>query len=98
MRQLTTRRRHFDHRLNRRNMLRGAAGTAVAAGAATQLGRFSSALGAPARQSSAEPQGEGVTMADQLGREYLVYPETTGTVEFSNCWGGARIPLIDDTD
>jgi ABC-type glycerol-3-phosphate transport system substrate-binding protein len=95
MRQLTTRRRHLDHRLNRRNVLRGAAGTAVAAGAAAQVGRFGSVLGAPARQSSAEAQGEGVTMADQLGREYLIYPETTGTVEFSNCWGGARIPLID---
>lgn len=82
-------RQHQGHRLNRRTVLRGAAGAAAAAGAATQLGRFRPALSAPA------VQGEGVTLTDQLGRDYLAYPDTTGTVEFSNCWGGARIPLID---
>ncbi|MDQ3693568.1 MAG: extracellular solute-binding protein [Chloroflexota bacterium] len=84
----TTRRRHAS-RLNRRTMLRGAAGAAALAVPATQLGGFRPALAAPAIQ------GEGVVLTDQLGRDYLAYPETTGTVEFSNCWGGARIPLID---
>jgi ABC-type glycerol-3-phosphate transport system substrate-binding protein len=30
----------------------------------------------------------------ELGREYLAYPDVKGTVQFSNCWGGARIPLV----
>ncbi|MBA2518283.1 MAG: extracellular solute-binding protein [Chloroflexia bacterium] len=36
-----------------------------------------------------------MTVTNQVGRDYLAYPETIGTVEFSNCWGGARILLID---
>lgn len=84
--------RHANLGLNRRTMLRGAAGAAAIGLPVSQIGGFRPALGAPARQ---EAQGEGVTMTDVLGRDYLAYPETTGAVEFSNCWGGARIPLIE---
>jgi ABC-type glycerol-3-phosphate transport system substrate-binding protein len=92
MTRTATRQQRQTPRLDRRTMLRvagGAAGAAAVALPMTQLGRDRPALGAPA------VQGEGVTLTDQLGRDYLAYPETTGTVEFSNCWGGARIPLID---
>jgi ABC-type glycerol-3-phosphate transport system substrate-binding protein len=41
---------------------------------------------------AAEP-GRGVVVK-ALGREYLAYPDVKGTVQFSNCWGGARIPLV----
>ena len=36
------------------------------------------------------------TVIAGLGREYLAYPDVKGTLQFSNCWGGARIPLIED--
>lgn len=31
----------------------------------------------------------------ELGADYLAYPDVKGTVQFSNCWGGARIPLVE---
>ncbi|MCC6174302.1 MAG: extracellular solute-binding protein [Chloroflexi bacterium] len=36
----------------------------------------------------------GTTIA-ALGRDYLAYPDVKGSIQFSNCWGGARIPLIE---
>jgi multiple sugar transport system substrate-binding protein len=39
-------------------------------------------------------QGQGV-MVEAFGASYLAYPETRGAVTFSNCWGGARVPLIE---
>ena len=73
--------------LNRRHVLGMGAGAALAVPAA----RFGGAGG----RGVAAQQGEGVMMPDALGREYLAYPETSGTVQFSNCWGGARVPLIE---
>jgi multiple sugar transport system substrate-binding protein len=37
----------------------------------------------------------GSVIVQTLGREYLAYPKTKGTIRFFNCWGGARIPLIE---
>ncbi len=31
----------------------------------------------------------------ETGREYLAYPDTSGVVQFSNCWDNARTPLIE---
>lgn len=52
--------------------------------------------GAVVASRSSAQQSEGVTLPEELGRDYLAYPETSGTVQFSNCWGGARIPLIEE--
>ncbi len=35
-------------------------------------------------------------MTDKLGRDYLAYPDVKGSIDFSNCWGGARIKLVED--
>lgn len=53
------------------------------------LALVSAPLAAPA---AAQP-ARGVVVKE-LGREYLAYPDTKGAIHFSNCWGGARIPLI----
>lgn len=52
-----------------------------------------SACGAtPAPTPTPAPKG---VVVPGLGGSYLAYPETGGTLRFSNCWGGARIPLIE---
>ena len=48
--------------------------------------------GSSAPAAKAGPTG--VKLAE-LGRDYLAYPEVKGTVQFSNCWGAARIPLVE---
>lgn len=30
-----------------------------------------------------------------LGADYLAYPDLKGTIQFSNCWDGARVSLVD---
>ena len=49
---------------------------------------------APTVAPTAAPSAGGVVV-QTLGRDYLAYPKTKGTVRFFNCWGGARIPLIE---
>ena len=53
----------------------------------------------PAAAAPAAPAvktgGPAGTVIASLGRDYLAYPDTKGTIQFSNCWGGARIPLIE---
>ncbi|MGE3272825.1 MAG: extracellular solute-binding protein [Chloroflexota bacterium] len=49
------------------------------------------AAAAPAAKTGG-PTG---TVIAGLGRDYLAYPDVKGTIQFSNCWGGARIPLIE---
>lgn len=35
------------------------------------------------------------TIIPELGRDYLAYPDTSGTVSFNNCWVSGREPLIE---
>jgi len=49
--------------------------------------------GALAPRSAAAQASRGVALKE-LGREYLAYPDLKGVIQFSNCWGGARIPLV----
>jgi len=77
--------------LSRRGVLRAAGAAASLAALGGIAGRRGPAARAAARQDAAAGQ----VLTDQLGREYLAYPETSGTIEFSNCWGGSRIPLIE---
>lgn len=77
--------------LTRRTFLRLAGG-----GAALAL-LSACAPGAPGGGSmapAAKTGPTGVKLAE-LGRDYLAYPDTKGTVQFSNCWGAARIPLVE---
>ncbi|MFN8523496.1 MAG: extracellular solute-binding protein [Chloroflexota bacterium] len=54
---------------------------------------------AEAKPASAAPAaktgGPTGTKIAALGRDYLAYPDVKGSIQFSNCWGGARIPLIE---
>jgi multiple sugar transport system substrate-binding protein len=50
------------------------------------------ATAAPAAKTGG-PTG---TVIKELGRDYLAYPDVKGTIQFSNCWGGARIPLVEN--
>ncbi len=77
--------RLMPNRLSRRGLIRTCGGAALAATAAAGQHRY----------PIAAQTDDGVTIEDQLGRAFLVYPETSGTVQFSNCWGGARIPLVE---
>ncbi len=49
----------------------------------------SSVVAAPAAA-----QGSRGVVIKEAGRDYLAHPDVKGTVQFSNCWGGARIPLV----
>jgi ABC-type glycerol-3-phosphate transport system substrate-binding protein len=50
---------------------------------------------APAATQPAAPAGgEGQVIA-ALDRPYLAYPKVKGNIRFLNCWGGARVPLIE---
>lgn len=87
-------RRMRDAALSRRNLMRmggGAASLALAGGYGAGRGFGFPGLGVAARQ---EAVGEAVEVSEG-GRTYLTYPETSGTVEFSNCWGASRIPLVE---
>lgn len=78
--------------LSRRGLMRlagGAASLAALGGPAADRGLSA------ARPAARQDPAAGQVLTDQLGREYLAYPETSGTIDFSNCWGGARIPLIE---
>jgi ABC-type glycerol-3-phosphate transport system substrate-binding protein len=44
---------------------------------------------------AAKTGGPAGTVVAGLGRDYLAYPDVKGSVQFANCWGGARIPLVD---
>src|SRR5215207_8414945 len=45
----------------------------------------------PAAAPAAKTGGPAGTVIAGLGRDYLAYPDVKGTIQFSNCWGGARI-------
>lgn len=38
--------------------------------------------------------GQGVVLQNAIGQDYLAYPNVSGSIDFSNCWGGARIKLV----
>ena len=57
-------------------------------GGAAALGATGGAL----PSGAAEPAGS--TTIKGLGVEYLAYPSAKGAIQFSNCWGGTRIPLV----
>lgn len=44
---------------------------------------------------AAKTGGPAGTVIAGLGRDYLAYPDVKGSIQFSNCWGGARIPLVE---
>jgi ABC-type glycerol-3-phosphate transport system substrate-binding protein len=54
-----------------------------------------SAPAAATTAPAAKTGGPTGTVIQGLGRDYLAYPDLKGTLQFSNCWGGARIPLIE---
>jgi sn-glycerol 3-phosphate transport system substrate-binding protein len=70
--------------------------------AAAKPAAIANPTGAPAAAAAAttapaaKTGGPTGTVIAGLGREYLAYPDVKGTLQFSNCWGGARIPLIED--
>lgn len=44
------------------------------------------------KESSAASEG---VVIPELGRNYLAYPDTKGTISFNNCWVSGREPLIE---
>ncbi len=74
--------------VTRRNFLRLAGGIATVA--------LISGCGASgAKSTPALKSGAKATTIKELGVDYLAYPDVKGTIQFSNCWAGARIPLIE---
>ena len=57
-------------------------------GGAAALG----AVGGAVSGEAAAPAGS--TTIKGLGVEYLADPSVKGAIQFSNCWGGTRIPLV----
>lgn len=90
----------IDHRgqseaegMTRRTFLRLAGGAAVlglVAGCSSAPSDSAAGQGAATKASA-----KGVMLKEQLGAEYLAYPDVKGTIQFSNCWGGARVPLVE---
>jgi ABC-type glycerol-3-phosphate transport system substrate-binding protein len=69
--------------------------TAAAKPAAIANPASSPAVAAATTAPAAKTGGPAGTVVAALGRDYLAYPDVKGTLQFSNCWGGARIPLIE---
>ena len=65
----------------------------VVAAAVVGAAALVTAAGGPAPAMAQAAASRSVVVKD-LARDYLAYPDVKGTVQFSNCWGGARIPLV----
>ena len=86
-------RRPWTATLPRRAILRlGVSATAV--GLLAACAPAAVPAGGPATPA-AKTGPKGVVLKTELGREYLAYPDVKGTVQFSNPWAGARIPLVE---
>jgi multiple sugar transport system substrate-binding protein len=70
----------------------GPALAARPAGGTPTVPALAAARATPTPAGAGRPIGRPIPA---LGRDYLAYPEVAGTVQFSNCWDGARTPLVE---